>query len=84
MKTRFRISPEGPGREPSDDELRRYRDSGKLIHNYQRARDRLRRPIYRDPKAFLILLLIALVAWLVSQSTGKRTAPATDGIEQHL
>jgi len=83
MKTRFRISPEGPGREPSDDELRRYRDSGKLIHNYQQARDRLRRPIYKDPKAFLVLLLIALVAWLVSQSTGKRTAPAADPLEQH-
>jgi len=68
MKPRFRITPQGAGQEPSDAELLRYRDRGKLMHNYQRARDLMhRKPLYRDPKAFLALLLIVLLAWLISE-----------------
>ncbi|MFZ1692864.1 MAG: hypothetical protein WAT74_06700 [Flavobacteriales bacterium] len=69
MKPRFRISPKGTGKEPSDAELLRYRDSGKLLYNYQHARNLLhKRPLYRDPKAFVVLLIIALLAWLLSQA----------------
>lgn len=70
MKRRYRISPQGLGPEPSDAELRRYRDAGRLLHNYQRARDLLhRRPLYRDRRAFLALLLVILIAWLASEAS---------------
>lgn len=70
MKPRFRISPKGTGSEPSDSELLRYRDSGRLLYSYQRARSLLhKRPLYRDPKAFVVLLIIALLAWLLSQAS---------------
>lgn len=83
MKHRYRISPEGAGPEPTDAELLRYRDHGKLIYGYQRARDAIhRKPLYRDPKAFLILIIIALVAWLVSRSADDRTEGPTPGVEQ--
>lgn len=76
MKHRYRITPQGLGREPADAELLRYKDHGRLLRNYQRARDLLhRRPLYRDPKAFLALLLIVLIAWLVSEA-GHRHQPA--------
>lgn len=69
MKQQYRISPQGRGPEPTDSELSRYKDSGKLLYNYQKAASLLhRRPIYRDPKAFLVLLLIVLLAWLISES----------------
>ena len=73
MKPRYRISPQGIGREPSDSELLRYRDSGKLLYNYQRGRDLLhKRPLYKDPKAVLALLLIVLLTWLISEGVLDR------------
>ncbi|MBK7945255.1 MAG: hypothetical protein IPJ85_08100 [Flavobacteriales bacterium] len=76
MKPRYRISPNGAGREPNDAELLRYRDSGKLHYNYQRARDLMhRKPLYREPKAFLVLMLIVLLAWLISEGVHERTDP---------
>ena len=73
MKHEYRISPKGQGPEPSDAELLRYRDSGKLLYNYQRAGAMLhRKPLYKDPKAFLALLLIVLLAWFLSEVVDKK------------
>jgi hypothetical protein len=75
MERRYRITPGGQGREPDDAELSRYRNSGKLLFNYQRARDTLhRRPLYKDPKAFLVLLIIVLLAWVLGEA-GSRKPP---------
>lgn len=72
MKHRYRISPEGRGAEPSDAELLRYRNSGRLLYNHQRAVTLLhRRPLYKDPKAFLALVLIVLLAWFISEVVEK-------------
>lgn len=68
MRTRYRISHEGRPAEPTDEELARFRDTKRLQYNYQRAARSLhRRPLYRDPKAFLALLLIVLLAWFLSE-----------------
>lgn len=85
MNHRYRISPQGMGPEPSDAELLRYRDSGKLLYNYQRAATILhRKPLYKDPKAFLVLVLIVLLAWFISEvvekgEQGKTSSPSTPG-----
>lgn len=72
MKPRFRITPDGQGSEPGDTELSRYRDAGKLLYNYERARDALhKRPLYKQPKAFLALLIILLITWLIADG-GRR------------
>lgn len=81
MKHRYRITPEGRGKEPDDNELLRYRNSGRLQYNYQRARTALhRKPLYKDPRSFVILLLIVLLAWFISESvkqppTGRKVTP---------
>lgn len=80
MKHRYRITPKGSGPEPTDAEILRYRDKGRLLYNYQRARDLLhRRPIYRDPKAFFALLLIVLLAWLLSEGLLEGPRPDRGG-----
>ncbi len=72
MKYQYRISPDGRGKEPTDGELMRYRDSGKLMFNYQRATALLhRKPLYKDPKAFVVLLLIVLLAFFISEVVDK-------------
>lgn len=79
MKHRYRISPEGRGTEPTDSELLRYKDGGRLLYNYQKAASLLhRRPIYRDPRAFLVLLVIVLLAWLISEAGPGPKAPEED------
>ncbi len=83
MNTRYHISPEGRGPEPSEAEVLRYRDSAKLLHNYQRAKVLLhRKPLYRDPKAFLALLLIVLLAIFIAEVVEKEHAPEGGPQEQ--
>ena len=53
---------------PSDEEMSKYKDFGKLTHNYQRMTEPLyKRPIYRYRKGFLIILLVLLILWLVME-----------------
>lgn len=85
MNHRYRISPQGMGPEPSDADLLRYRDSGKLLYNYQRAATILhRKPLYKDPKAFLVLVLIVLLAWFISEVVDRdaRTPPAAPAVKE--
>ncbi|MBX2973018.1 MAG: hypothetical protein KF797_07940 [Flavobacteriales bacterium] len=66
MKRQYRITPEGPPR-LTDAEIARYRDPKRLIYNYTKAVQRPKRPLYKDPKAFIFLLLIVLLAYLISE-----------------
>lgn len=83
MKQRYRISPEGRQPEPTDAEIARYRDPKRLQYNYHRALGLLhRRPIYKDPKAFLALLLIVLVVWLIVEAQEKERSRLPASMEQ--
>ncbi|MBP6312280.1 MAG: hypothetical protein WAR83_11290 [Flavobacteriales bacterium] len=67
MKQRYHISPKGQ-KEPTEAEIAKFRDPKKLIYNYQKAQQLLhRKPIYKDPKAFLVLLVIVLLAYILSE-----------------
>lgn len=81
MKRQYRISPEGPIRS-TDAEIERYRDPRRLIYNYSRVVQRPKRPLYRDPKAFLFLLLIVLLAYLISEERERSAHPVKEVIEQ--
>lgn len=71
MKKRYTISPK-QRQEPTDAEIAKYRDPKKLVYNYQKAQQLLhKKPIYKDPKAFLVLLLIVLLAYFLSERTGR-------------
>lgn len=84
MKQKYRISPKGQGPEPTDAELMRYRDNGRLLYNYQHAVGRLhRKPLYKDPKAFIVLLLIVLLALFISEVVDKEAPPTDQAPEAH-
>lgn len=70
MKRQYRITPEGP-QQPTDAEIARYRDPKRLIYNYTKAVERPKRPLYKDPKAFIFLLFIVLLAYLISEERGR-------------
>ncbi len=76
MSTRYRISPEGRGPEPRDEDLLRYKDSGRLLYNYQQAKVILHhKPLYKDPKAFIALVLIVLLAIFIAEVVEKEEGP---------
>lgn len=53
---------------PSDTDVARYADFGKLVYNYERMTKPLyERPLYKDPKTLLVLIVLLLVAYLVSE-----------------
>jgi hypothetical protein len=73
MKLRYRITPQGRPPEPSDAEIARYRDPQRVVLAHVRARDRWhRKPLYKDPRSFLALLLILLLAWLLSEGIDRK------------
>lgn len=51
--------------QPSDDTINRYKDFGKVSHRFE-SLTRRPKPLYKNPKVFLALVLIALLAWLLS------------------
>jgi hypothetical protein len=84
MSPRYRITPEGRPPEPSDAELARYRNSERLIFNYQRAlRSVHRKPLYKDPKAFLAILLIVLLALFITEVVDKEKSVRPDPLENN-
>jgi hypothetical protein len=81
MKRQYRIAPPGHV-QPSDEEIARFRDARRLVHAYEKAVRRPQRPLYRDPKAFFVLLVIVLLAWLFSgdhRRAGQRGPAGQDG-----
>jgi len=85
MKPQYRISPQGRSAEPSDAEIARYRDPKRLLYNYQKAARLFhRKPLYKDPKAFLALLLIVLLAWFLSDVVEREPHKDTPAAEHQV
>ncbi|MDG1781881.1 MAG: hypothetical protein P8H59_13060 [Flavobacteriales bacterium] len=61
---KFKIDNNVEKKDPS-----KYKDFGKLVTNYESTLNRLhKKPLYKDPKAFLFLVMIILVAYLVFEA----------------
>jgi len=56
---------------PSDRVIEKYRDFNQLRVSYNDVTKRSKIPLYKNKKMFLFLLLIALVAWVVSEEIAK-------------
>jgi len=51
---------------PSNKEMSRYKDFGKLVYNHERMTKPLyKKPLYKDKRSLLIILLILLVLYIV-------------------
>lgn len=75
MSQRYRISPQSrPAL--SDAEINAHKDAKRLFYNYHKAVKPLyKKPLYKDPRTFLALLLIVLIAILVSEADKKKDRP---------
>lgn len=60
--------------DPSDESINRHKDFKKLHGNYQRMTKPLyKTPLYKNPKVFLVLLLILVLAYVIAEFTGEQT-----------
>lgn len=51
--------------EPTPEQLVRHKDFASLSHRYERLAKRPKKPLYKDPKLLLLLLIIGLMFLLV-------------------
>ena len=57
----FKRSSEKENLEPSKEQMARYKDFATLSHQYERIAKRPKKPIYKDPKLFLFLLIVGII-----------------------
>lgn len=62
---KFSINREKKSLEPSDEQLKRHKDFSRLHHDYERLTKRGKKPIYRDPKLYLIFVLVGIILFLI-------------------
>lgn len=68
--------------ELSDKDIAQYRDFDHVVTNYDKALDSIhKKPLYKQPKAFLILLVILLIVYVVSEAA-RAEDPEENSIEQ--
>ena len=50
---------------PTDAQIKRQKDFSRLHHDYEKLTKRSKRPLYRDPKLFMLLFILGLVLFLM-------------------
>lgn len=56
---------------PSKDQIDKYKDFGRLSHQYEKLTKRPKKPLYKDPKVFIALVLLVIIAFLIADSMDK-------------
>lgn len=72
---------------PSDEAITKQKDFGKLLGNYEKVTKRPKKPIYKDPKYLLfivLLLVLAFVVFEVFDEEEKKDINTYESIDTHL
>ena len=56
---------------PSKEKMQQYKDFSKLSHRYEKLTKRPKKPLYKDPKIFIALILIVVIVFLIVDSEKK-------------
>jgi len=62
---KFTVNKESNKKEPTREQINRYKDFSRLSHEYERIVKRPKKPLYKDPKLFLYLFLLGLILYLM-------------------
>ena len=62
---KFSINREKESLEPTEEQIRRNKDFSRLHHDYERLTKRGKKPIFRDPKLYLLFILIGVITLLL-------------------
>jgi hypothetical protein len=62
---KFKVNNDTQPKEPTKEQMVRYKDFATISHRYDRIAKRPKKPLYKDPKLFLLLLIIGIVILLL-------------------
>lgn len=62
---KFTLNKENKKLTPSEEQIKRQKDFSRLHHDYEKITKRGKKPLYKDPKLFLLLLILGLMFLLV-------------------
>lgn len=79
---KFKINSDNSKLEPTPEQVKKYKDFSQVSHNYSRLTKRSKLPLYRDPKMFLLLLVIGIIAFLVISEYVNEGQVESQEIEQ--
>ena len=62
----------GEPKKLKEEDILKHKDFDRLVANYDKATKPLyKRPLYKDPRSFLALLVILLIVWLISSRSDR-------------
>lgn len=62
---KFVVNRESKNIEPSKEQIDRNKDFARLHHDYERLTKRGKKPLYKDPKLFMLIFIIGLILFLM-------------------
>jgi hypothetical protein len=68
----YKINRTDPKETPSSETIAKYKNFAQLSHEYDRLVKRPKVPIYKDKRTFIVLLIIALAAYIIAEFDDRR------------
>jgi hypothetical protein len=62
---KFTINKDQKELTPTEEQIKRQKDFTRLHHDYEKIVKRGKKPLYRDPKMFLLILLLGIIFLLM-------------------
>lgn len=62
---KFTVNKDKKELNPTDAQIKRHKDFSRLSHDYEKLTKRGKKPLFRDPKMFLFLLIIGIILLLI-------------------
>jgi hypothetical protein len=62
---KFSVNREKESLEPTKEQIQRHKDFSRLHHEYERLTKRGKKPIYKDPKLYLLVVIIGILMLLL-------------------
>lgn len=61
---KFSVNTDHKKTTPTEEQIKRQKDFARLHHEYERLVKRGKKPLYRDPKLWMLIFILALVLYL--------------------
>ncbi len=62
---KFKLNTEKKDLSPTEAQIKRQKDFSRLHHDYEKLTKRGKRPLYKDPKLFILLVLLGVILILI-------------------
>lgn len=62
---KFTVNKDKKELNPTDAQIKRQKDFSRLHHDYEKLTKRGKKPLYRDPKMFLLLFIVGIILLLM-------------------